>query len=73
MLVITLTIGATDRDTLYIGNNVQVQVLSMKGHQVRIGITAPPGIVIDRAVVHRARLRDVKAAGQDKVETEEAT
>jgi len=37
MLILTRRIG----ETLNIGDNVQVTVLGIKGHQVRIGIQRP--------------------------------
>lgn len=44
MLVLT----RRESETLYIGDNVVVTVLSIKGNQVRIGITAPREVNVAR-------------------------
>ena len=39
-------------ESLVIGDNITLTVLGIKGNQVRIGISAPKEIVVDRAEVH---------------------
>lgn len=41
-----------------VGDNVTVTVLGAKGSQVRIGVTAPPDVAVDRS-----EIRDRKNAG----------
>ena len=49
-------------EALFIGPDIQITVLGIKGQQVRLGITAPKSVVIDRAEVH-ARKHRAPAAG----------
>jgi len=49
MLILTRRIG----ETIMIGDNVCIQVLGIKGNQVRIGTTAP-----DEIPVHRGEIYD---------------
>lgn len=49
MLILTRRIG----ETIMIGDNVCIQVLGIKGNQVRIGTTAP-----DEVHVHRGEIYD---------------
>ncbi len=44
MLILTRKKG----ESIAIGDNIQIQVLSVKGGQVRIGIDAPREIKVDR-------------------------
>ncbi|WP_299084954.1 carbon storage regulator CsrA [uncultured Paraglaciecola sp.] len=48
MLVLTRRIG----ETLMIGDDVTVQVLGVKGNQVRMGIVAPNDIAVDREEIY---------------------
>ena len=54
MLVLTRKIG----ETLVIGGNVTVSVLNVKGSQVRIGITAPPDVSVNREEIHLRILKE---------------
>ncbi|MDQ6957357.1 MAG: carbon storage regulator CsrA [Mariprofundaceae bacterium] len=47
MLILTRKTG----ETITIGDNVQIQVLSVKGGQVRIGIDAPREVLVNREEV----------------------
>lgn len=44
MLILTRRVG----ETLYIGDDIQVAVLDIRGNQIRIGIEAPRGVNIAR-------------------------
>lgn len=48
MLILTRTPG----ETLRIGNDIQVIVLSVKGNQVRIGIEAPSTVEVHRQEIY---------------------
>ena len=47
MLILTRKIG----ETVAIGDEVKVQVVDVKGRQVRLGITAPPALAVHREEV----------------------
>jgi carbon storage regulator len=47
MLILT----RRDGETLMIGNDVTVTVLSVKGNQVRLGINAPKNVAVHREEV----------------------
>lgn len=49
MLVLTREIG----ESFTIGSNITVQILSVNGNQVRLGITAPKNVKINRAEVYQ--------------------
>jgi carbon storage regulator len=53
MLVLTRRLG----EEIVIGNGIRVTVTAIRGDRVRIGITAPPNVRVDRAEVH-ARIRE---------------
>ena len=48
MLVLTRTPGKT----IYIGDQIEVTVLSMKGNQVRLGIQAPKDVAVHREEIY---------------------
>ncbi len=52
MLVLTRKVG----EKILIDGNITVTVVAMDGNKIRLGITAPPEVRIDRAEVHRRRL-----------------
>ena len=49
MLVLTRQVG----QDIIIGDNIRVTITSIKGDKVRIGITAPPSVRVNREEVHR--------------------
>ena len=53
MLVLSRRVG----EEIIIAGNIRITVASIKGDKVRIGITAPPDVRIDREEVHN-RLRE---------------
>lgn len=54
MLILTRRVG----ETLVIGDDVQVTVMSINGNQVRIGIIAPKDVIVDREEVAERRRRE---------------
>lgn len=54
MLILTRRIG----ESLWIGDDVQVAVLSIKGGQVRIGVNAPKGIPVHREEIYKRIKRE---------------
>lgn len=51
MLVLTRRVG----ETIVIDDTITVTVLSVEGHRIRLGITAPPAVTVDRQEVHERR------------------
>ena len=59
MLILTRHVG----ETIRIGDQVEVTVLSARGNQVRIGIVAPKQIAVHREEVYqRIKLEQSRAA-----------
>lgn len=54
MLVISRRIG----ETIVVAGNIRITVLADKGGKVRLGISAPDSVCIDREEVHMRRLLD---------------
>jgi carbon storage regulator len=54
MLVLTRTAG----EAIVIDSEIWVTVLSVQGPRIRLGITAPKSIRIDRGEVHARRTTD---------------
>ena len=59
MLILTRKVG----ETLMIGDQVEVTILSIKGNQVRIGVNAPKEVPVHREEIY-ARIKR-EQAGQD--------
>ncbi|HZU38464.1 MAG TPA: carbon storage regulator [Gemmataceae bacterium] len=51
MLVLTRRPG----DQIVIDGNIRLTVVSVKGDRVRIGIEAPPTVLVDRGEIHERR------------------
>lgn len=51
MLVLTRRPG----EEIVIDGNIRITVVSVKGDRVRIGIEAPPSVVVDRQEIHERR------------------
>ncbi|MHB1424598.1 MAG: carbon storage regulator [Gemmataceae bacterium] len=51
MLVLTRRLG----EEIVIDGNIRITVVSVKGDRVRIGIEAPPTVLIDRQEIHERR------------------
>jgi carbon storage regulator len=64
MLIVTRRMG----ETVMIGSDVTVTVLSIKGSQVRIGIAAPESVAVHREEVY-ARLKNGEPQQQRLSET----
>jgi carbon storage regulator len=56
MLVLTRKVG----EKLVIDGAITVTVVAVEGNKIRLGITAPPEVRIDRAEVHRRRMEFVE-------------
>jgi carbon storage regulator len=51
MLVLTRRPG----EEIVIDGNIRITVVSVKGDRIRIGIEAPPSVVVDRQEIHERR------------------
>lgn len=51
MLVLTRKIG----EEIVIGTDIRIMVVAIKGEKVRIGITAPKDVIVDRQEIHENR------------------
>lgn len=45
-------------ESLRIGTNVVITVVGFTGNQIRLGISAPPNLVIDREEVHLRKIAE---------------
>ena len=62
MLILTRKVG----ETLVIGDEVEVTVLSMKGNQIRLGVKAPKEVAVHREEIarklHNSRDNEISAS-----------
>jgi carbon storage regulator len=51
MLVLSRKVG----DQIIIDGHITISITGLKGDRVKIGVTAPPEVQVDRAEVHQKR------------------
>jgi carbon storage regulator len=61
MLILTRRVG----ESLVVGDEVIVTVLSVKGNQVRIGIAAPRNVAVHREEIYERVQRERLSAGDE--------
>ena len=61
MLILTRRIG----ESLQIGDNVKVTVLSVRGNQIQLGIEAPPEVAVHREEIYERLKREQREGGTD--------
>jgi len=52
MLVLTRSTG----EEIMIGADIRIMVVGVRGDRVRLGITAPESVCVDRAEIHERRM-----------------
>lgn len=52
MLVLSRRVG----EQIVIGDNIRITVMAVQGKQVRIGVTAPPAVIVDRQEISERRM-----------------
>ncbi len=53
-----LILSRRPNESLRIGTHVVITVVGFNGNQIRLGISAPPNVVIDREEVHLRRIAE---------------
>lgn len=53
-----LILSRRPNESLRIAGNIVITVVGFSGNQVRLGITAPPNIIVDREEVHQRKLAE---------------
>ena len=53
-----LILSRRPNESLRIGNNVVITIVGFSGNQIRLGISAPPNVVIDREEVHLRKIAE---------------
>ncbi|MDB6103276.1 MAG: carbon storage regulator [Gammaproteobacteria bacterium] len=53
-----LILSRRPNESLRIGDNVVITVVGFSGNQIRLGITAPPNVVVDREEVHQRKMAE---------------
>ena len=53
-----LILSRRPNESLRIGKNVVITVVGFSGNQIRLGIAAPPNVVIDREEVHLRKIAE---------------
>jgi carbon storage regulator len=52
-----LVLSRRPGEEIVVNNNIRITVVSVKGDRVRLGITAPNDVPVDRAEVHARRMQ----------------
>ena len=63
MLVLSRRIG----EQIVIDGNISVTVVEIKGSQVRLGVTAPKSVRVDREEVHARRQEEAAGLGREEL------
>lgn len=63
MLILTRKPG----ESLYIGDNIKITIVELKGHQIRVGIDAPTDLRIYREEIYLQILEENKKAAEASI------
>jgi carbon storage regulator len=62
MLILTRKLG----ESITIGNDIKITMLDIKGKQIRIGIEAPPDVIVHREEIFKViQEQNIQAAAAD--------
>ena len=64
MLVLSRRTDAGDRSTICIGTDMEITLIGVKGDEVRIGIRAPRGALVDGRTLAEMAAREARGTGQ---------
>jgi len=64
MLVLSRRTDAGDRSTICIGTDMEITLIGVKGDEVRIGIRAPLGALVDGCALGEPAAREAGALGE---------
>lgn len=53
-----LILSRAEREKLFIGDDVVVEVIEIRGSSVRLGITAPDDVAVDREEIRKKKDRE---------------
>jgi carbon storage regulator len=53
-----LILSRRPNESLRIGGNVVITVVGFSGNQIRLGITAPSNVIVDREEVHQRKMAE---------------
>uniref|UniRef100_A0A7C3UVV1 Translational regulator CsrA n=1 Tax=Desulfobacca acetoxidans TaxID=60893 RepID=A0A7C3UVV1_9BACT len=68
MLILTRKSG----EGLFIGDNIRITILEIRGKQIRLGIEAPPNVVVLREEIYRRiQEENLQASGTRDVDVKE--
>lgn len=60
-----LILSRRPNEAIIIGENIRVTVLGVKGNQVRLGVSAPKTMAVDREEIYERKRTDGKKQKQD--------
>ncbi len=59
MLILTRRVG----ESIIVGEDVEIRVISVQGSQVRLGIDAPPEVRVDRLEIRQRKDKEINGNG----------
>lgn len=60
-----LVLSRQENETVIIGDDIEITVVQIRGDKVRLGVTAPKPVAVDREEIRRAKLAAAaKGAGK---------
>ena len=51
-------------EAIVINGNIEVVIVDIRGVKVRLGVSAPKNVPVDRQEVHFAKLREIREASE---------